>query len=313
MVKTDLSEQFQKANIRLNQKPLLEQQTLTPNINPIMLKLYKFNAYFAKKTEIISMISILVFAVLAIAAISGWVKPVIIITSIVLLLEVLVVISLHLSNSLINHWSKYKMNIYAINDDDSLKDKQLDSHLKYFTKKQIWQLWQHGFELISAYQKADWNMARLPAEWQWLNQKGYQFFYDNLTWHYCIAKNSLIIATFNVDYIDEKITNISLFNIKAKEKSNYKYSGSLLFIDLSIIAIFVLLFIGNNDVNMGNKLAIIVFVLICGFSVACLTSSMSLNQDVDLKIYYDELNKNKTICHRNINLVQNYFLSSKRI
>lgn len=49
MVKTDLREQFQKANIRLNQKPLLEQQTLTPNISPMMLKLYKFNAYFAKK------------------------------------------------------------------------------------------------------------------------------------------------------------------------------------------------------------------------------------------------------------------------
>jgi len=51
MVKTDFSEQFQKANIRLNQKPLLEQQTLTPNINPIMLKLYKFNARFEEKLK----------------------------------------------------------------------------------------------------------------------------------------------------------------------------------------------------------------------------------------------------------------------
>ena len=304
MAITDLNKQFQKADIRLNQKPLMEQQTLMPNISSMMLKLYKFNAYFEKKAEIISMINVLVFAVLTIAIIFGWVKPVVVITSLALLLEVLVVISLHLSNSLVNHWSKYKMNIYAINDNDSLKDKRLDSHLKYFTKKQIWQLWQHGFELVSAYQKADWNMTRLPAEWQWLNQKGYQFFYDNLTWHYCIAKNSLIIATFNVDYIDEKITNISLFNIKAKEKSNYKYSGSLLFIDLFIIAAFVLLCIGNNNVNIA---------LICGFSVACLTSSMLLTQDADLKIYYDELNKNKTTCHRNINLVQNYFLSSKRI
>lgn len=313
MAITDLNKQFQKADIRLNQKPLMEQQTLTPNISPMMLKLYKFNAYFAKKTETISIINISAFAVLAIAIIFGWVKPAIVITNIVLVLEALVVISLHLSNSLVNHWSKYKMNIYAINDDDSLKDKRLDSHLKYFTKKQIWQLWQHGFELISAYQKADWNIAQLPAEWQWLNQKGYQFFYDNLTWHYCITKNSLIIATFNVDYINAKITNISLFNVKAKEKNNYQYSFTLLFIDLSIIATFVLLFIGNNNANMGNKLAIIAFALICGFSVACLTSSTLLTQDTDLKIYYDELNKNKTICHRNINLVKNYFLSSKRI
>lgn len=103
MARTVLSKQFQKANIRLNQRPLMEQQTLTPNISPIMLKLYKFNAYFAKKTEIISIINILAFAILAIAAISGWVKPVIVITSIVLLLEALVVISLHLSNSLMNH------------------------------------------------------------------------------------------------------------------------------------------------------------------------------------------------------------------
>ena len=313
MAKTDLSEQFQKANIRLNQKHLMEQQTLTPNISPMMLKLYKFNARFEGKAKIISLINILPFAVLIIAAISGWIKPVIVITSIILLLEILVVISLHLSNSLMNHWSKYKMNIYAINDDDSLKDKRLDSHLKYFTKKQIWQLWQHGFELVSAYQKADWNMARLPAEWQWLNQKGYQFFYDNLTWHYCIAKNSLIIATFNVDYIDAKITNISLFNVKAKEESNHKFSGILLFIDLFVITAFALLFIGNNNMNMGNKLTIIEVALICGFLVTILTSSTLLNQDADLKIYYDELNKNKTICHRNINLVQDYFLSSKRI
>lgn len=313
MAITDLSKQFQKANIRLNQKPLLKQQTLMPNISPMMLKLYKFNARFERKAKIISLINILPFAVLIIAAISGWIKPVIVITSIILLLEILVVISLHLSNSLMNHWSKYKMNIYTINDDDSLKDKRLDSHLKYFTKKQIWQLWQHGFELVSAYQKADWNMARLPAEWQWLNQKGYQFFYDNLTWHYCIAKNSLIIATFNVDYIDAKITNISLFNVKAKEESNHKFSGILLFIDLFVITAFALLFIGNNNMNMGNKLTIIEVALICGFLVTILTSSTLLNQDADLKIYYDELNKNKTICHRNINLVQDYFLSSKRI
>lgn len=313
MAKTDLSEQFQKANIRLNQKHLMEQQTLTPNISPMMLKLYKFNARFEGKAKIISLINILPFAVLIIAAISGWIKPVIVITSIILLLEILVVISLHLSNSLMNHWSKYKMNIYTINDDDSLKDKRLDSHLKYFTKKQIWQLWQHGFELVSAYQKADWNMARLPAEWQWLNQKGYQFFYDNLTWHYCIAKNSLIIATFNVDYIDAKITNISLFNVKAKEESNHKFSGILLFIDLFVITAFALLFIGNNNMNMGNKLTIIEVALICGFLVACLTFAILFTQDIDLEIYDEELNKNKTICHRNINLVQDYFLSSKRI
>ena len=313
MAITDLNKQFQKADIRLNQKPLMEQQTLMPNISSMMLKLYKFNAYFEKKAEIISMINVLVFAVLTIAIIFGWVKPVVVITSLALLLEVLVVISLHLSNSLVNHWSKYKMNIYAINDDDSLKDKRLDSHLKYFTKKQIWQLWQHGFELVSSYQKADWNMKRLPAEWQWLNQKGYQFFYDNLTWHYCITKNSLIIATFNVDYIDAKITNISLFNVKAKEKNNYQYSFTLLFIDLSIIVAFILLFIGNNDVNMDSKLANIAAALVFSFSVALLTSSRLLTQDTDLKIYYDELNANKTVFHRNINLVQNYFLSSKRI
>ena len=313
MATNNLSEQFQKANIRLNQKLLLEQQTLTPNISPIMLKLYKFNARFEGKAEIISLINILPFAVLIVAIISGWITPVIVITSIILLLEILAVISLHLSNSLMNHWSKYKMNIYAINDDDSLKDKRLDSHLKYFTKKQIWQLWQHGFELISAYQKADWDMARLPADWQWLNQKGYQFFYDNLTWHYCIAKNSLIIATFNVDYIDEKIMNISLFNVKAKEENNHKFPSALLSIDLFVIATFVLLFIGNNNVNMDNKIIIIAFALICSILVTLLTSSMLLNQDTNLEIYYDELNKNKTVFHRNINLVQNYFANSKRI
>lgn len=291
----------------------MEQQTLTSNISPMMLKLYKLNARFEEKAKIISTINVLTFVVLTIAITSGWIKPVIVITSIVLLLEVLVVISLHLSNSLMNHWSKYKMNIYAINDDDSLKDKRLDLHLKYFTKKQIWQLWQHGFELVNAYQKADWNMQRLPAEWQWLNQKGYQFFYDNLTWRYCIAKNSLIIATFNVDYIDAKITNISLFNVKAKEESNHKFSGVLLFIDLFVIIAFVLLFIGNNNMNMGNKLTIIEVALICGFSVACLTFAILFTQDIDLEIYDEELNKNKTICHRNINLVQDYFLSSKRI
>lgn len=87
MAITDLSEQFQKANIRLNQRPLMEQQTLTLNISPMMLKLYKFNARFEEKAKIISLINILPFAVLIIAAISGWIKPVIVITSIVLLLE----------------------------------------------------------------------------------------------------------------------------------------------------------------------------------------------------------------------------------
>ena len=64
---------------------------------------------------------------------------------------------------------------------------------------------------------------------------------------------------------------------------------------------------------MGSKLAIIEVALICCFSVVCLTFAILFTQDIDLEIYYDELNKNKTIYHRNINLVQNYFLSSKRI
>ena len=184
-----------------------------------------------------------------------------------------------------------------------------------FNKLEICQLLQHGSDL-AMHQKNKNNMALLPAEWQWLNQKGYQLEINNKygsdSKQLSILKNSLVICQIVIDSKNE-VNFMQVFNVedkaKPKQKLKLKKIGSL--ICLLIAYVFFAISLTNSAFTASKMLLSWVFA-----SGSLLFSFFGMTVKFDSILEFHE-QLNKLLPESNIrklfNLVTKYLATSKYI
>lgn len=203
----NIEQQFKQANIGFNRFHDCRQVNLKPITNPLSLMFYKINSYFENTAVILIFFEFLLFVAQLYLIIIHQLKFPIVATSTIIVS--LVIINILIDESLSNHLTKHRMKYYNI-DSECVKNQLRDLNTKFLTKEQIDQLWEHGYDLLVAYKKTNYNLKALPQEWQWLVKKHYELVND--TYHLIITKNDLMIA--DIKYFDNSIDKLKLWDVK---------------------------------------------------------------------------------------------------
>lgn len=209
-----------------------------------------------------------------------------------------------------------KTNYELVSPNKEITDDRItEINTNNFNKLEICQLLQHGNDL-AMHQKNKNNMALLPAEWQWLNQKGYQLEINNKygsdSKQLSILKNSLVICQIVIDNKNE-VNFMQVFNVedkaKPKQKLKLKEIGSL--ICLLIAYVFFAISLINSIV------AVPVMLLSWVFASGSLLFSffgMAVKGDFILE-FHEQLNKllPESNIRKLFNLITKYLTTSKYI
>ena len=297
----NIEQQFKQTNMRLNQFETHNQINLKTNTNPLLLMLYKVNSKLESITAFLDVLILPLFIVQTLVFGNDQLKFPLAAISVIIIS--LVLIHVLINCSLFRHLNKYKMKAYTINNE---YDENYVSNLttKFFTKKQIEQLWQHGYNLLVAYRKANYNLKALPTEWQWLNKKHYDIMTKDYDCNFTITKNGLVVAYMSVNSLNYRLI---LWDIKNKQKFHQIFSKQFIAtIALTIVAIITLI-IGCSSTILLSLSTISSF-----FAAVCILYSSEFDDD-QLADYYHELDKNKITVPKKSKLIINYFANSKRI
>ena len=194
-------------------------------------------------------------------------------------------------------------------------DKIAEINTNNFNKLEICQLLQHGNDL-AMHQKNKNNLALLPLEWQWLNQKGYQLEINNKygsdSKQLSILKNSLVICQIVIDNKNE-VNFMQVFNAEAKAKPKQKLKlkkiGSL--ICLLIAYVFFAISLTNSAFTALEML--LSWVLASG-SLLFSFFGMAVKGDFILE-FHEQLNKllPESNIRKLFNLITKYLITSKYI
>lgn len=297
----NIEQQFKQTNMQLNQFETYNQLNLKTNTNPLLLMLYKVNSKLKSITVFLDASILLLFAVQTIFFSNNQLKFPLAAISVIIIC--LVLIHVIINCSLFRHLNKYKMKTYIINSE---YDENYISNLttKFFTKKQINQLWQHGYDLLVAYRKANYNLRALPAEWQWLNKKHYNIIAKDYDCNFTITKNNLVVAYMSATSLNYSLI---LWDIKNKQKFQQTFSKQFIAtIILTIVAIITLI--------IGRSYAIFSFLsTVSSFFAAMFVLNSPEFDDDQLDNYYHELDKSKITVPKKSKLIVDYFANSKRI
>lgn len=297
----NIEQQFKQTNIGFNRFHDCKQVNLKPITNPLSLMFYKINSYFENAAVILIFFEFLLFVAQLYLIVIHQLKFPIVATSTIIVS--LVIINILIDESLSNHLTKYKMNYYEIYS-ECAKNKLCDLNTKFLTKEQIDQLWKHGYDLLVAYRKANYNLKALPQRWQWLADKHYDLVYD--TYNLIIAKNDLMIANISFDSSD-RIDELKLWDIKRKQKFGQRLSGKMITAFILTTAAIITLFMGNVSTIF------LVLSTFSGFFASMFIVDCPEFDDEQLLDYYEELHKNKIALPKKSYLVIDYFANSKRI
>lgn len=297
----NIEQQFKQTNVQLNQFKTHNLLNLKTNTNPLLLMLYKVNSKLKNIAVFLDASILLLFAVQSIFFGNDQLKFPLAAISVIIIC--LVLIHVIINCSLFRHLNKYEMKTYIINSEYD-EDYVNNLTTKFFTKKQIDQLWQHGYNLLVAYRKANYNLKALPAEWQWLNKKHYNIIAKDYDCNFTITKNNLVVAYMSATSLNYKLI---LWDIKNKQKFQQTFSKQFIAtIILTIVAIITLI--------IGRSYAIFLFLsTISSFFAAMFVLHSSEFDDDQLDNYYHELNKSKIAVPKKSKLIVNYFANSKRI
>lgn len=207
-------------------------------------------------------------------------------------------------------------NYELVSPNEEITDDRLaEINTNNFNKLEICQLLQHGNDL-AMHQKNKNNMALLPSEWQWLNQKDYQLEINNKygsdSKQLSILKNSLVICQIVIDSKNE-VNFMQVFNVedkaKPKQKLKLKKIGSL--ICLLIAYVFFAISLTNSAFTASKMLLSWVFA-----SGSLLFSFFGMTVKFDSILEFHE-QLNKLLPESNIrklfNLVTKYLATSKYI
>ena len=297
----NIEQQFKQTNVQLNQFKTHNLLNLKTNTNPLLLMLYKVNSKLKNIAVFLDASILLLFAVQSIFFGNDQLKFPLAAISVIIIC--LVLIHVIINCSLFRHLNKYEMKTYIINSEYD-EDYVNNLTTKFFTKKQIDQLWQHGYNLLVAYRKANYNLKALPAEWQWLNKKHYNIIAKDYDCNFTITKNNLVVAYMSATSLNYKLI---LWDIKNKQKFQQTFSKQFIAtIILTIVAIITLI--------IGRSYAIFLFLsTISSFFAAMFVLHSSEFDDDQLADYYHELDKSKITVPKKSHLIINYFANSKRI
>jgi len=297
----NIEQQFKQTNMQLNQFETHNQINLKTNTNPLLLRLYKVNSKLKNITIFLDASILPLFIVQSVFFGNNQLKLPLAAISVIIIS--LVLIHVIINCSLFSHLNKYKMKTYMINNE---YDENHISNLttKFFTKKQIDQLWQHGYNLLVAYRKANYNLKALPAEWQWLNKKHYNIIAKDYDCNFTITKNNLVVAYMSATSLNYRLI---LWDIKSKQKFQQNFSKQFIAtIALTIVAIITLI--------IGRSSEIFLFLsTISSFFAAMFILHSSEFDDDQLDNYYEKLHENKITLPKKSHLIVNYFANSKRI
>ena len=293
-------QQFKQTNIGFNRFHDCRQVNLKSITNPLSLMFYKINSYFENAAVILIFFEFLLFVAQLYLIVIHQLKFPIVATSTIIVS--LVIINILIDESLSNHLTKYKMKYYKI-DSECVKNQLCDLNTKFLTKEQIDQLWEHGYDLLVAYKKANYNLKALPQEWQWLADKHYSLVDD--IYHLIIAKNDLMIA--DIKYFDDNIDKLKLWDVKHEQKVGQDFSGKIIIAFILTVAAIITLFISSFSITF-----LVISALSSFFAAVCILDSPEFD-DEQLDNYYEELHKNKIALPKKPHLVINYFANSKRI
>lgn len=300
MVIKNIEQQFKQTNIGFNRFHDCKQVNLKPITNPLSLMFYKINSYFESAAVILIFFEFLLFVAQLYLIVIHQLKFPIVATSTIIVS--LVIINILIDESLSNHLTKYKMKYYEIYS-ECAKNQLCDLNTKFLTKEQIDQLWKHGYDLLVAYKKANYNLKALPQKWQWLADKHYDLVYD--TYNLIIAKNDLMIA--DIKYFDNSIDKLKLWDVKHEQKVGQGFSGKMITVFILTVVAIITLFISSFSITF-----LVISALSSFFAAVCILDSPEFD-DEQLLDYYEELHKNKIALPKKSHLVIDYFANSKRI
>ena len=297
----NIEQQFKQTNMQLNQFKTHNQINLKTNTNPLLLMLYKVNSKLESITAFLDVLIFPLFIVQVLCFGNDQLKFPLAAISVIIIS--LVLIHVLINCSLFRHLNKYKMKAYTINNE---YDENYVSNLttKFFTKKQIEQLWQHGYNLLVTYRKANYNLKALPTEWQWLNKKHYDIMTKDYDCNFIITKGSLVVAYMSATSLNYRLI---LWDIKSKQKFHQIFSKQFIAtIALTIVAIITLI-IGRSSTILLSLSTTSSF-----FAAVCILYSSEFDDD-QLADYYEKLHKNNITVPKKSKLIINYFANSKRI
>lgn len=228
----------------------------------------------------------------------------------------LIYLDFKINASFLTNLNIFKTNFELVLPNEEITDDRIvEINTNNFNKLEICQLLQHGSDL-AMHQKNKNNMALLPAEWQWLNQKDYQLEINNKygsdSKQLSILKNSLVICQIVIDNKNE-VNFMQVFNAEAKknpkQKLKLKEIGSL--ICLLIAYVFF-------AISLTNSIVAVPVMLLSWFiaSISLLFSFFGMTGKSDFILEFHE-QLNKLLPESNIrklfNLVTKYLGTSKYI
>lgn len=228
----------------------------------------------------------------------------------------LIYLDFRINTSFLANSNILKTNYELVSSNKEITDDRIaEINTNNFNKLEICQLLQYGSDLV-IYQKNKNNMALLPAEWQWLNQKGYQLEINNKygsdSKQLSILKNSLVICQIVIDSKNE-VNFMQVFNVedkaKPKQKLKLKKIGSL--ICLLIAYVFFVISLTNSAFTASKMLLSWVFA---SGSLLFSFFGMTVKSDFILE-FHEQLNKllPESNIRKLFNLVTKYLGTSKYI
>lgn len=229
----------------------------------------------------------------------------------------LIYLDFRINASFLTNLNIFKTNYELVSPNEEITDDRIaEINTNNFNKLEICQLLQHGNDLAAMHQKNKNKMALLPAEWQWLKQKGYQLEINNKygsdSKQLSILKNSLVICQIVIDSKNE-VNFMQVFNAEdktnPKQKLKLKKMGSL--ICLLIAYVFFAISLTNSTVAALVMLLSWVFASI---SLLFSFSDMIVKSDSILE-FHEQLNKllPESNIRKLFNLVTKYLITSKYI
>lgn len=228
----------------------------------------------------------------------------------------LIYFDFRINASFLTNLNILKTNYELVSPNEEITDDRIaEINTNNFNKLEICQLLQHGSDL-AMHQKNKNNMALLPAEWQWLKQKGYQLEINNKygsdSKQLSILKNSLVICQIVIDSKKE-VNFMQIFNAEAKtnpkQKLKFKKIGSL--ICLLIAYVFFAISLTNSTVAASEML---LSWVIASISLLFSFFGMTVKSDSILE-FHEQLNKllPESNIRKLFNLVTKYLITSKYI
>ena len=324
---------FNRAIGKMNCNYTYKQLKLNKPLNPIKAMLLKFDSKLRSFLANHSLLTLLITAFVLTMVIGSFLAlflvPIfnnqgamnlmfdIIIIGPFLLCVSLIYFDFRINASFITNSNIFKTNFEIVVSNEEITDDRLaEINTNNFNKLEICQLLQHGNDLAAMYQKNKNNVALLPSEWQWLNQKGYQLEINNKygsdSKQFSILKNSLVICQIVIDSKNE-VNFMQVFNAEAKAKPKQKLKlkkiGSL--ICLLIAYVFFAISLTNSA---STALVMLLSLIFASGSAIFSFFGMAVKDDFILS-FHEQLTKllPESNIRKLFNLFMKYIGTSKYI